>query len=184
MVQYSITTSSLDGVITLNAPFSFQDSRGENVEIFNKDELRKAGITVDFIRDSLSISYRNVLRGLHGDTRTWKLVTCLYGEIFLVVVDMRLDSPSYLKWESFLLSDKSKLQVLIPPGFANGHVVLSDTALFFYKMSQDHDRSDQFTLAWDDPTLAISWPIHSPILSDRDAGLDPLAPRRLLIPNQ
>lgn len=174
--SYSIRPTKLDGVLLLDPPFAFEDYRGANIETFHQRELNNAGVDVQFIRDSLSISRKSVLRGLHGDTMTWKLISCLAGELFLVVVNMDLHSPQYLRWEGFTLSQANRLQVLVPPNFANGHLILSESAHFFYKMSHDHNRANQFTVAWNDPSLGISWPVSDPIVSDRDAGKDPTAP--------
>jgi dTDP-4-dehydrorhamnose 3,5-epimerase len=171
-----IKPTSLNEVLSLSAPFYFHDFRGENIEIFHSDILRNEGIDVTFIRDSVSVSKKDVLRGLHGDFSTWKLISCLSGSIYLAVADLRAASSSFLKWEGFHLSAENRRQILVPPGVANGHLVLSDSALFFYKLSFNHDRSSQFTVRWDDPALGIYWPTRSPVLSERDAGLDPTAP--------
>jgi dTDP-4-dehydrorhamnose 3,5-epimerase len=177
MSGYSIQLTKLKDVLRLDPPFVFRDERGENIETFNQTDLHEAGIPVVFIRDSLSISRKNVLRGLHGDSKTWKLISCLSGTLFLAVVDMREESEQYLKWEGFILSDQNREQILVPPGFANGHIVLSESAHFFYKMSHQHNRADQFTIAWDDPHIGIDWPVESPILSERDAGRDSTSER-------
>ena len=99
-----------------------------------------------------------------------KLISCLYGRFYLVVVDCKKDSKQFLQWESFELSDLNREQVLIPPGFGNGHLVLSDRAIFHYKQSTYYERASQFTYLWDDPAINISWPTSNPILSVRDSG--------------
>ena len=111
-----------------------------------------------------------MLRGIHGDSITWKLVSCLHGEFFLAVVNWDESSPQYSQWETFILSDKNRLQVLIPAGFGNGHLVLSDMAVFHYKQNTYYDRSRQFSILWNDSRLNIPWPIKNPILSSRDRG--------------
>lgn len=179
---YRIRKSKLDGVLIIEPPFVFEDNRGANIETFHQQDLNAAGVDVHFIRDSLTISNKNVLRGLHGDLETWKLITCLQGELFLAVVNMNKESSQYLNWEGFELSLKNKLQILVPPNFANGHLVLSDTAHFFYKMSHNHNRANQYTIAWNDPLLGIHWPNKNPIVSDRDAGIDPTAPHTKIFP--
>jgi dTDP-4-dehydrorhamnose 3,5-epimerase len=146
----------------------FKDHRGTFVETFNLDEYREKGIKIKFVRDCISTSKKNVLRGIHYDDKTWKLIQCMYGEIYFVVVDMRLNSPQYLKWQSFILSDKNRHQVLVPPNFGNGHLVLSDHCIFHYKMSEYYDPENEKTLKWDDPKAGISWPIKNPILSNKD----------------
>ncbi|MFA5276318.1 MAG: dTDP-4-dehydrorhamnose 3,5-epimerase, partial [Candidatus Omnitrophota bacterium] len=159
-----------DGDLLISPPTIFKDHRGTYVEIYNEALYRQAGITVDFIQDDISLSSKNVLRGLHGDSKTWKLVSCLQGEFYLVVVNWDENSPQFKQWCSFILSAENKLQVLIPPKFGNGHLVLSEQAIFHYKQSTDYNRAGQFTIAWDDPELKIQWPISNPILSKRDGG--------------
>ena len=162
-----ITESQLEGVFIIKPPTIFEDFRGTYVELYN-EKLYKENFPVDFTQDDISTSYKNVLRGIHGDSTTWKLVSCLYGSFYLVVVNNKPDTKQYRQWTSVTLSDKNRLQVLIPPGFGNGHLVLTDTAIFHYKQSSYYDRSTQFTISWNDPNLNIYWPISDPILSSRD----------------
>ena len=146
-------------------PDSFEDFRGELYTLFKQEDS-----DLVFNHDKVSVSKKLVLRGLHGDSKSWKLITCLAGEVMLVVVDNREDSPNYLKHDSIILTAKNRKSVLIPPMFANGHLVLSDEATFFYKWSYPGkypDVQDQFTLKWD--SLGIHWPISNPILSKRDS---------------
>ena len=163
-----IQKTKLDGVLLIKPLTIFEDFRGCYVETYNEKLYNEAGITVKFIQDDISASSRHVLRGLHGDGETWKLVSCLYGKFYLVVVNFDKASPKYLQWEAFTLSDKNRLQLLIPPRFGNGHLVLSETAVFHYKQSSYYNRAGQFSLAWNDPKLGISWPVSQPILSQRD----------------
>ena len=160
--------SRLGGVLVVRPPTVFEDHRGTYVETYNERLYREAGIGVRFVQDAIAISTRHVLRGLHGDAETWKLVSCLHGRFYLVVVNNDEASPQYLQWDSFVLSAENRLQVLIPPRFGNGHLVMSPTAIFHYKQSTEYDRAQQFTLRWDDPRLGIWWPIRNPILSRRD----------------
>ena len=150
----------------------FYDFRGEYVETYSKERYRfqdRNGSTVDFVEDDISVSRKDVLRGLHGDEKTWKLIQCLWGEFYYVVVDMRVDSPTFLHWESFILNDRNRRQVLVPAGCANGHLVLSDQCIFSYKQSEYYSgMQNQFTVRWNDPKLNIHWPISNPILSLRD----------------
>jgi dTDP-4-dehydrorhamnose 3,5-epimerase len=149
-------------------PDFFEDERGHLFTIWD-DSKNQFGI--DFNHDKVAKSKKNVLRGLHGDPKSWKLITCLSGEIFFVVVDYRKESDTYLKHQTFLLNDKNKKIVLVPPNFLNGHLVLSDDAVFFYKWSyvgEYPDVNSQFSIKWDDPKINIKWPISNPILSDRD----------------
>jgi dTDP-4-dehydrorhamnose 3,5-epimerase len=165
-----VQQTPLKGVLLIEPPTIFEDFRGSYVELYNKDLYREAGITEEFVQDDISTSHKNVLRGLHGDYRTTKLVTCLRGSFHLAVVNNNRDAAEYRKSTSFVLSDANRLQVLIPPGFANGHVVLSDFAIFHYKQTTTYDRSSQFTILWNDPSLKLSWPVEKPILSRRDSG--------------
>jgi len=152
--------------VKIHQPDSFEDYRGELYTIF-KQEYNE----LTFNHDKVAISRQNVLRGLHGDNKSWKLITCLSGEIYLVVVDYRSESPNYLKWDSIVLTSKNRKSILVPPMFANGHLVLSPEATFFYKWSYPGkypDVDDQFSLNWKDPKINIHWPLENPILSDRD----------------
>lgn len=152
--------------VKIHQPDSFEDYRGELYTIYKKGQY-----DLDFNHDKVSISKCGVLRGLHTDNKSWKLITCLAGEIYLVIVDVHPTSPNYLKWDSIILSEKNKKQILIPPMFANGHLVLSPTATFFYKWAYPGsypDVNDQLSFRWDDPKLNINWPINTPILSSRD----------------
>jgi dTDP-4-dehydrorhamnose 3,5-epimerase len=106
---------------------------------------------------------------VHGDENTYKLISCLYGTIYLLVVDNRPWSPQFKEWTSFTLSDKNRKQVLVPPGFGNGHLVMSKTAVFHYKWSEYYNREAQFTIKWNDPEYEFWWPVRHPILSARDA---------------
>jgi dTDP-4-dehydrorhamnose 3,5-epimerase len=172
-----VARTSLNGVLLVTPPTVFEDFRGKYVETYNEGLYKAAGITADFVQDDVSISRKHVLRGIHGDQETWKLVSCLSGEFMLAVVNWDPTSGEYARWATFLLSEKNHLQVLIPPRFGNGHVVLSDTAIFHYKQSTYYNRASQFTIRWDDPSLAIPWPVEHPILSDRDRGAVVVGPR-------
>ena len=165
-----VLKTSLDGVLLISPPTVFEDFRGTYVETYNRELYREAGIAAEFVQDDISVSTRHVLRGIHGDGQTWKLVSCLQGRFYLVVVNWNSESPQYRQWDSFVLSDQNHRQVLIPPRFGNGHVVLSEQAIFHYKQSTYYDRDGQFTVTWDDPDLDIWWPVKSPILSRRDQG--------------
>jgi dTDP-4-dehydrorhamnose 3,5-epimerase len=167
-----ITKGKLNGVMVVKPPTIFNDFRGSYVETYNEDLYTRAGINIKFVQDDISTSSKHVLRGIHGDQDTWKFVSCLYGEFFLVVVNWDKASPQYGQWESFTLSDRNRLQVLIPPKFGNGHLVLSEQAIFHYKQSTYYNRAGQFTLMWNDPRLKIKWPIDNPITSKRDSGED------------
>ncbi|MBI4333156.1 MAG: dTDP-4-dehydrorhamnose 3,5-epimerase family protein [Chloroflexi bacterium] len=166
-----VTKSGLRGVLLIK-PSVFEDFRGQYVETYNEKEYCEAGIDVKFIQDDISVSTKHVLRGIHGDGDTWKLISCFHGCFYLVVINWDKASPQFGKWESFTLSDRNRLQVLVPPKFGNGHLVLSETAIFHYKQTTYYDRAGQFTLLWNDPALKIWWPVNHPIVSRRDGGTD------------
>ena len=171
MTKLEIRDTSLKGVKLIVPPTIFEDFRGSYVETYNRDLYVAGGITQDFIQDDISTSTKGVLRGIHGDQQTTKLVSCLQGSFYLVVVNNDESSAEFGKWESFTISDQNRLQVLIPPKFGNGHLVLSETAIFHYKQTTAYNRESQFTIIWDDPKYNIWWPIKNPILSRRDSGL-------------
>ncbi len=162
-----ISETKLKGVLLIK-PDVFEDHRGEYVETYNEVLYNKNGINVKFVQDDISVSTINVLRGIHGDTETWKLITCLYGKFYFVVVNCDIESEEFGKWQSFVLSDRNRLQVLVPPKHGNAHLILSDQAIFHYKQTSYYDPSKQFTYKWDDPELNIWWPVKNPVLSMRD----------------
>jgi len=162
-----ISEAKLEGVLLIK-PDMFEDHRGEYVETYNELLYNKNGINVKFVQDDISVSARHVLRGIHGDAETWKLISCLTGKFYLVVVNCNRESKDFGTWQSFVLSDKNRLQVLVPPKYGNGHLILSDIAIFHYKQSSYYDPSRQFTYKWDDPALNIWWPVKNPVLSMRD----------------
>lgn len=164
----TVESTGLEGV-SLIKPSRFTDHRGTYVETYNIEDYGKNGISIKFVRDDISTSGKNVLRGIHYDNKTWKLIQCMHGRIFFVVVDMRTESPGYLKWVSFDLSDENRHQVLVPPGFGNGHLVLSDSCIFHYKMSEYYDPGNEKGVKWDDPKLGIPWPVKDPVLSEKDS---------------
>ena len=154
--------------VRIITPEVFTDYRGDLWTTWKKDEFK---YDIEFNHDKVSTSKYGVLRGIHGDFKSWKLVTCLYGEMYFVMVDNRAASDSYNKWESMVLDDKRRKQVLLPPGVGNGFFVLSDDCVFGYKWSYEGkypDVSKQFTIKWDDPKYNIDWPVDNPILSMRD----------------
>ena len=146
---------------------SFKDHRGYYWTSWKKGLTKN----IEFKHDKFSLSKKNVLRGLHGDNKTWKLVSCPYGKCLLVVVNFVKKSKDYLKCKTWVLSHKNGVQILIPPNYANGHLCLTDMCLFHYKLSYKGPYSGpkrQFSLRWNDPKINIQWPIKKPILSQRD----------------
>jgi dTDP-4-dehydrorhamnose 3,5-epimerase len=156
--------------VAIIQPSIFYDYRGEYVETWNQEHYKAFNFgKIEFKQDDISTSVKHTLRGLHGDFETWKLVQCLYGSLLQVVVDMRPDSETYLKHDMFPINDKNRNQILVPPGFANGHLVMSDFGIFSYKQSTLYKGAGaQFTVRWNDPKVNIAWPIENPILSSRD----------------
>ena len=163
----TVTPSEIDGVRCI-VPGVSEDYRGYYIETYNEAEYRSAGIDVAFVQDDISVSRRHVIRGLHGDDGTWKLISCLMGEIYLVVLDCRPNSARKGLWSAFTISDRNRMQVLVPPGVANGHLILSERAIFHYKQSAYYNPNGQFTVKWNDPRYGNRWPVATPILSPRD----------------
>ena len=145
----------------------FKDSRGKIWTSWNKDFFRN----IKFNLDKFTTSKKNVLRGFHGDTKSWKLVTCLKGEILSVIVDYRKNSKNYLKYTRIKMSEKNRISVLIPPNFLNSWLCISKECLYQYKYSfrgKYNDVKDQISIKWNDPKINFKWPIKKPILSKRD----------------
>lgn len=162
-----VEETKLKGVYLIK-PDIFEDFRGNYTEVFNRDEYKKAGIDADFKQDDLSTTYGGVLRGMHGDSKTAKLVQCAYGRIYQVVLNCDPNSDEYGKWQAFILSSENRHQVYIPPMFGNGFYVLSDVAVYNYKQTTYYGEAKQFTVKWNDPKFGIVWPNNNPILSERD----------------
>jgi len=162
-----VVKTNLPGVKLVNL-YVFKDHRGECVEMYNKKLYQDKGIKIKFIEDVFSVSYKNVLRGIHVDSKSWKLVSCLLGGTYLLIVNCEKKSSLFGKWQSFDLSDQNRSQVLVPPNHGIAHLALTEKIIFHYKLSEYYDRSRQSTYKWDDKKFKISWPIQNPILSQRD----------------
>ena len=159
-------------------PKVFGDERGFFLETFQAERYAAlAGINLLFVQDNHSRSSKAVLRGLHYQKTKpqGKLVRVVRGEVYDVAVDIRQDSPTFGQWEGVILSEENKRQFWVPPGFAHGFVVLSETADFEYKCTDYYDPSDEGSLLWSDPDLNIPWPIDNPKLSEKDANAPLLA---------
>jgi dTDP-4-dehydrorhamnose 3,5-epimerase len=157
--------------LIIKPPTIFRDFRGKYIETYNKIIYKSNSIKINFIQDDISVSKKNVLRGIHGDNKTWKLVSCLYGSFYLVVLNYDKKSKNFGNYISIVLSDQNNLQVLIPPKHGNGHLVLSKQTIFHYKQNTLYERKSQFTVKWNDPKFKIKWPIKNPILSKRDKSV-------------
>ncbi len=154
-------------------PKVFDDERGFFLETFQAERYADlAGIGLAFVQDNHSRSSKGVLRGLHFQKSKpqGKLVRVIRGEVYDVAVDIRSGSPTYGQWQSVILSEENKTQFWVPPGFAHGFVVLSETADFEYKCTDYYDPSDEGSLLWNDSDLNISWPIDNPRLTEKDAN--------------
>jgi len=164
-----VIETNLPGVLILE-PRVFGDERGFFQETWQRERYRQAGVDVDFVQDNLSFSRRGVLRGLHfqNPNAQGKLVQVLQGEVFDVAVDIRRGSPNFGQWTSVNLSSDNKRQIYVPPDFAHGFCVISETALFSYKCTDVYNPKAEYAIRWDDPAIGIDWPITNPSLSEKD----------------
>jgi dTDP-4-dehydrorhamnose 3,5-epimerase len=158
-------------------PKVFGDERGFFLETFKAERYAaQAGITLPFLQDNHSRSSKGVLRGLHFQINKpqGKLVRVVKGKVYDVAVDIREGSATFGQWEAVILSEENKIQFWVPPGFAHGFVVLSETADFEYKCTDYYDPSDEGSILWNDPDLNIPWPTDFPSLSQKDANAEKL----------
>ncbi|MEZ5550295.1 MAG: dTDP-4-dehydrorhamnose 3,5-epimerase [Pseudomonadales bacterium] len=168
-----ISETRLPGVLLIE-PRLFGDSRGYFLETFSAERYREqAGIDLPFVQDNLSRSRRGVLRGLHSQRvhPQGKLVRVARGVVFDVAVDIDPDSPNFGVWTGATLSDENQHQLWIPPGYAHGFAVLSEVADFEYKCTDYYHPEDEIGVVWDDPDLAIPWPVSAPEISSKDRAL-------------
>jgi dTDP-4-dehydrorhamnose 3,5-epimerase len=163
--------------VHLIEPRVFTDSRGFFMETWHADRYQQAHIPSPFVQDNYSYSARGVLRGLHYQLKypQGKLVQVLQGEVFDVAVDIRHGSPTFGHWTGVILSGDNHYQLYIPPGFAHGFYVLSETAHFLYKCTDFYTPGDEYGLRWDDPALHIEWPVTTPLLSEKDSHYSTLS---------
>lgn len=164
--------STFDTEVPVYTPSVYKEFRGEIFTTYHSDKHPVNQLLGDdyHVHSRFSKSHKAVLRGLHYDTKTWKLVQALVGEIYLVVLDVREHSPNFGKWESYIIDEKSRDQVLVPPGFANGHFALTD-CIFHYNLFYKGDyvnEHDQGVIKWNDSRFNIDWPVLNPILQRRD----------------
>ena len=146
---------------------TFKDFRGQIWTTWSQNHFQN----LKFNLDKFALSKKNVLRGFHGDNKSWKMVTCIKGSVLNVVVDFRVDSKNYLKYTSYNLSDKNKLCLLIPPNFLNSWLCLSKEAIYSYKWAfkgKYIDSKNQISVKWNDKRINFNWPIKRPTLSERD----------------
>lgn len=172
----TVVETELPGVLIIE-PKVFGDERGFFMETWHRARYAELGLPESFVQDNLSFSARGVLRGLHYQHpyAQGKLVYVLQGEVFDVAVDVRKGSPTFGRWASVVLSSENKRQFYVPPGFAHGFCVLSDTALFSYKCTEFYAPASEHGLRWNDPSIGIEWPLADPLLSNKDMNAPLLA---------
>ncbi len=166
----NVIRCELEGLVIFE-PQVFGDARGFFMETWNQRRYAEAGITAAFVQDNISFSRRGTLRGLHyqNPAAQGKLVSVLQGEVFDVAVDLRRSSPTFGKWHGLTLSSENKKQFFVPPGFAHGFVVMSESAMFHYKCTDLYSPAGEVTVRWDDPDIGVKWPLENPTLSAKDA---------------
>jgi len=178
-----ITPTAIPEVVLIE-PKVFRDDRGYFLETFQTNKYKAAGITLPIVQDNHSGSSQGVLRGLHYQIHKpqGKLVSVVAGEVFDVAVDLRRSSPTFGRWVGITLSAQSHRQIWIPPGFAHGYFALSDWVEVLYKVTDFYDPESERTLIWNDPEVAVRWPLHEgrkPLLSPKDAQGLPLSKAEL-----
>ncbi len=175
MIINHIKDSNISG-IKIITPHVHKDDRGYFFESFNSEDFKALGLPTNFVQDNQAFSRKGTLRGLHYQLKypQGKLVRVIQGDVFDVAVDIRWGSPTFGKYEGVHLSDENNKIIYIPEGFAHGYVVLSETALFQYKCTENYHPDDEYGLLWNDKDLNIKWPIKTPILSQNDKILQTL----------
>ena len=166
----NLQRTKIDDLLLIQ-PDVYPDERGYFFESFQKENFRKLGIDVDFVQDNESMSAKNVLRGLHFQVPPFaqgKLVRVVMGSALDVAVDLRKNSQTYGKWESVVLSEKNKLMLWIPEGFAHGFLTLEDNTVFQYKCTNYYNRVSERGIIWNDPDLNIDWGADQPLVSEKD----------------
>ena len=173
----NVIQTALPGVLVIE-PVVRSDARGFFVEVWHEERYRSAGIDLSFVQDNHSRSVRGTLRGMHYQIQhpQGKLVRVAAGEVFDVAVDLRRSSPTFGRWVGTVLSGENHRQIWIPPGFAHGFYVMSDSADLLYKCTDLYAPQHDHTLKWDDPEVAIEWPVAgtAPLLSPKDQAGVPL----------
>jgi dTDP-4-dehydrorhamnose 3,5-epimerase len=180
-----VETTGLPGVLVIE-PRVHRDDRGFFLETFRVDTYRAAGIELPFVQDNHSRSAARILRGLHaqvGGAPLGKLVRCVRGAVFDVAVDVRRGSPHFARWVGVELSEDTQRQLWVPPGFLHGFCVTAAPAEVEYKCTALWDPACEISVRWDDPEIAIAWPIADPVLSPKDAAAPTLAELRARLPD-
>ena len=172
-MSFTFNPLRIPDVISIT-PHLFNDERGYFFENFNHSRFKQDQIDLNFIQENFSKSKKNVIRGLHfqkNPKAQAKLVTAVSGEIFDVVVDLRKNSSTFGKWVGEILSEINHKSIYVPKGFAHGFCVLSEGATVMYKINQEYSPDHEQGIIWNDPDIAISWPISEPIISEKDGNL-------------
>jgi dTDP-4-dehydrorhamnose 3,5-epimerase len=172
-MPFEFITLDIPGPLVIESRV-FSDPRGSFVEIYRHSDFARAGIREHFVQDNYSRSSKGVLRGLHYQKdphAQGKLVRCVKGRVYDVIVDIRSGSPTFAKWMGIELSEDNGLMFYVPPGFAHGFVVLSGQAEFLYKCTDEYSPENDRGIIWNDPSIGIDWPAKKPLLSDKDRSL-------------
>lgn len=182
-LELNLQQTEIPGVLIIE-PITYKDDRGWFREVWSAARYGDAGLPMDFVQDNTSLSRHGVLRGLHAQhpRSQGKLVSVSHGSVFDVAVDIRFQSPTAGRWVGIELSADNARQLYIPEGFAHGFAVLSETATLSYKCTEYYDPGSELCVRWDDPDIAIKWPVTNPIVSARDAAglrLKDFAPMQL-----
>jgi len=172
-MPFSFQPLSIPDVILVN-PTVFPDDRGFFMETFKASDFDKAGLPTRYVQDNFSLSKKDVIRGLHYQKHPkaqGKLVSVLRGSVWDVAVDIRRQSSTFLKWVAAELNDQNHAMLYIPPGFAHGFAALTDEVHLLYKCTNEYDPQADAGIRWDDPGIAVAWPVHRPVLSVKDRRL-------------
>ena len=178
-------TVHLEGMLLLSRSVH-TDPRGTYDVFWNREEMTALGLTENFVQDNIIKTRRGTLRGMHFQSRQpqGKLCAVLEGEVYDAAVDLRPDSPTFGRWQGFVLKSEENQSLWLPPGFAHGFLALSERVSYLYKVTAPWDPEAAHALAWNDPDIGLAWPLEpgeTPVLSDKDrAGLDWPAVRKLV----
>lgn len=167
-IMLDVNKTTLKGVYLVK-PAVHKDARGNFYETYNEKEYKAAGLAADFVQDDISCSVKGVLKGMHGDAGTYKLVQCVHGSVYAVILNCDEASDEFGKWEAFELSAENRYQIYIPPMYGNGYYVTSQEAVYSYKQSTYYGEYKQFTYKWNDERFCIRWPGAAQVISKRDA---------------
>jgi dTDP-4-dehydrorhamnose 3,5-epimerase len=172
-MPFTFTSLTIPDIVLVE-PKDFPDERGYFMESFKASDFKKANLPTHFVQDNFSFSKKGVIRGLHyqkNPKAQGKLVSVLKGGVWDVAVDIRRKSPTFLKWVTADLNDSNHAMLYIPPGFAHGFISLTEDVHLLYKCTNEYDLQADAGIRWNDPDIAISWPVSNPIVSKKDQDL-------------